>query len=64
MASPRTAEQPLLDQVRILLIEDEPVCAEIVTAFHVMRIAVVSSTVLLVFKLYMMLKGGRVGPSL
>ena len=38
--------------------------AEIVTAFHVMRIAVVSSTVLLVFKLYMMLKGGRVGPSL
>lgn len=38
--------------------------AEIVTAFHVMRIAVVSSTVLLVFKLYMILRGGRVGPSL
>ena len=38
--------------------------AEIVTAFHVMRIAVVSSTVLLVFKLYMVLRGGRVGPSL
>lgn len=38
--------------------------AEIVTAFHVMRIAVVSSTVLIVFKLYRILKGGRVGPSL
>lgn len=31
--------------------------AEIVTAFHVMRIAVVSSTVLLVFKLYLKLRG-------
>ncbi|MCT7376763.1 AbrB family transcriptional regulator [Chelativorans salis] len=38
--------------------------AEIVTAFHVMRIAVVSSTVLLVFRLYSTLRGGRVGPSL
>jgi membrane AbrB-like protein len=37
--------------------------AEVVTAFHVMRIAVVSSTVLLVFKLYLKLKGGRIGPS-
>jgi len=31
--------------------------AEIVTAFHVMRIAVVSSTVLLVFKLYLKIRG-------
>jgi membrane AbrB-like protein len=38
--------------------------AEIVTAFHVMRIAVVSSTVLIVFRLYMSLRGGRLGPSL
>lgn len=38
--------------------------AEIVTAFHIMRIAVVSSTVLLMFKLYTSLKGGRLGPSL
>ena len=37
--------------------------AEVVTAFHVMRIAAVSSTVLLVFKLYMKLRGGRVGPA-
>jgi membrane AbrB-like protein len=37
--------------------------AEVVTAFHVMRIAVVASTVLLVFKLYTRLKGGSVGPS-
>lgn len=37
--------------------------AETVTAFHVMRIAVVSSTVLFVFKLYTWLKGGSVGPS-
>jgi uncharacterized protein len=37
--------------------------AEVVTAFHVLRIAVVSSTVLLVFKLYLKLKGGTVGPS-
>ncbi|MGJ8572021.1 MAG: AbrB family transcriptional regulator [Hoeflea sp.] len=35
--------------------------AEIVTAFHVMRIAVVSSTVLLVFKLYMRMKGSEIG---
>lgn len=35
--------------------------AEIVTAFHVMRIAVVSSTVLLVFKLYLKLKGVKYG---
>ncbi|MDF1608692.1 AbrB family transcriptional regulator [Hoeflea sp. YIM 152468] len=35
--------------------------AEIVTAFHVMRIAVVSSTVLLVFKLYMRMKGSQIG---
>lgn len=38
--------------------------AEIVTAFHIMRIAVVSSTVLLMFKLYTSLKGGRLGSSL
>lgn len=32
--------------------------AELVTAFHIMRIAVVSSTILPVFKLYMRLQGG------
>jgi uncharacterized membrane protein AbrB (regulator of aidB expression) len=31
--------------------------AEIVTAFHVMRIAIVSATVLLVFRLYGWLRG-------
>jgi hypothetical protein len=36
--------------------------AEVVTAFHVMRIAVVSSTVLIVFKIYLRLKGGSIGP--
>lgn len=35
--------------------------AEIVTAFHVMRIAMVSSTVLLVFKFYMRMKGSHSG---
>jgi membrane AbrB-like protein len=34
---------------------------EVVTAFHVMRIALVSSTVLLVFKLYMRMKGSDIG---
>jgi membrane AbrB-like protein len=38
--------------------------AEVVTAFHVLRIAVVSSTVLLVFRIYLKLKGGSGGPSL
>jgi uncharacterized protein len=38
--------------------------AEVVTAFHVLRIAVVSSTVLLVFRLYTRLRGGAVGTSL
>ncbi len=33
--------------------------AEIVTAFHVMRIAIVSSTVLVVFRIYERLRGGR-----
>jgi len=33
MASPRVAEQPLPNQVRILLIEDEPLCAQIATSF-------------------------------
>ena len=36
--------------------------AEVVTAFHVMRIAVVSSTVLIVFKFYLRLRGGSIGP--
>ncbi len=35
--------------------------AEVVTAFHVLRIAVVSSTVLIVFKLYLRLRGGSIG---
>jgi uncharacterized protein len=38
--------------------------AEIVTAFHVMRIAVISSTVLIVFKLYSKMRGGSVGPQI
>jgi membrane AbrB-like protein len=38
--------------------------AEIVTAFHVMRIAIVSSTVLLVFRLYNRLRGEANGPAL
>jgi diguanylate cyclase (GGDEF)-like protein/PAS domain S-box-containing protein len=33
MALPRPAEQPLPNPVRILLIEDEPLCAQIVIAF-------------------------------
>lgn len=37
--------------------------AEIVTAFHVMRIAVVASTVLLVFRLYTWMGGAKRGPS-
>lgn len=36
--------------------------AEVVTAFHVMRIAIVSSTVLIVFKLYMKLRGASLEP--
>lgn len=36
--------------------------AEIVSAFHVMRIAVVSSTVLMVFKLYNKIREALVGP--
>lgn len=36
--------------------------AEVVTAFHVMRIAIVSSTVLIVFKLYMKLRGAGIEP--
>lgn len=35
--------------------------AEVVTAFHVLRIAVVSSTVLIVFKFYLRLRGGSIG---
>ena len=38
--------------------------AELVTAFHIMRIAVVSSTILPVFKLYMKLQGGCDGSRL
>src|SRR2546425_3747884 len=33
MPAPRPLEQTLPDQVRILLIEDEPLCARIVTTF-------------------------------
>jgi diguanylate cyclase (GGDEF)-like protein/PAS domain S-box-containing protein len=33
MPAPRAAEQPVPDQVRILLIEDEEICAGIVTAY-------------------------------
>jgi hypothetical protein len=36
--------------------------AEAVTAFHVMRIAIVSTTVLIVFKLYMKLRGVPIEP--
>jgi len=36
--------------------------AEVVTAFHVMRIAIVASTILFVFKLYMKLRGARIEP--
>jgi hypothetical protein len=38
--------------------------AEIVTAFHVMRIAIVCSTVLLVFKVYTQLQGASDGSRL
>ncbi|KEQ04217.1 ammonia monooxygenase [Pseudorhizobium pelagicum] len=38
--------------------------AEVVTAFHVTRIAVVSSTVLIVFKFYLRLKGGSIEPGI
>lgn len=38
--------------------------AETVTAFHIMRIAVVSSTVLLVFKLFLWMRRASLGPRL